>query len=693
MGWLDGWKAIGDTFAEAGEKFKDGDILGGIYKGFSGLTTGAVNTLSLGTIGAAGGVDHILDGWDNVGNMFESAGESFSQGDIVGGLGETVASVASFGVNTVTGGAVAGVIDHADDKAEYYTDENGHKQYKNPNWWQKNIEQTYRNNDQLRDELCEEGGWRNILKANLEGGKLVGIEAAIAAATAATVYTGGAAAGAFAGAGGGIAGLTAAGSAAAGAVGSMGAGVAGAVSSVGFGGAVAIGAGAGGGWAALNSVADNDSFKEGMFNTFKGAFGGALTGAGVFTGGALAGKVAGLFGAGAATAGSVGGVAAGATLVGAVANSARQGLGEDNAIMATVTSMNLAETLGKACLDNGYVKAENIDAFNDVCKNYIATMSLSDDSVIDLNDPEQFAVIESMLAQNGLLEPKYYEDMVIDAYAEQYAAGEVSANYVNAQATLAGKLYTGQIADENTYNLAAVAIEMLPDNANVDGILEGIKMGTISAESLQALSNGKDDGIIDAMAADSIMGTFDPEHYEKLFAEAGLDINQALNLNPTVDVANAQITNNLQMTQQTTQGPVVDTTGSAFGTYNNTNAAMSNVLKSLLDNDKTMTTPGMSKVDYYSQKYGDAFNEFKDALVAAKLQTVLQQQGRTDILERSDNVFSDYSTQLTQSQDKLRELGVNDDKDFLNFVANGMEGAVDKEVKETTDAYGVDFNF
>ena len=106
-----------------------------------------------------------------------------------------------------------------------------------------------------------------------------------------------------------------------------------------------------------------------------------------------------------------------------------------------------------------------------------------------------------------------------------------------------------------------------------------------------------------------------------------------------------------------------------------------------------MTTPGMSKVDYYSQKYGDAFNEFKDALVAAKLQTVLQQQGRTDILERSDNVFSSYSTQLTQSQDKLRELGVNDDKEFLNFVANGMDGAVDKEVKETTDAYGVDFNF
>lgn len=571
--------------------------------------------------------DHWADGWEAVGDTFELAFESIGDGDVLGGFGELVLATGGAAGNVITLGGAGAVGDAMADDTEYVTDGEGHVTIKDPGLIDK-VAMSIGDNSLLRDQLCEEG---KILEANFEGAKLIAAEAAATATVAVGVGSCGAA-------------LSAGSTAASGLTG--GAAVKAAVTS--------------GGKAFLVGTAESNSF--------------CLLG----RGGSLTLKqflIPGAVGTGFGTMTTVGGLMTGQELDDALLSGVKTGLtttfsfstplgaciGSTNLTsgmlegnsqtMAQLSTLNSTEVFVRNAVNEGYISPENAEKVTDLCNDFAITMTRGTRDVIDFNDPEQFAMLESELQVSGLLEPKYFEDCVIDAFAEQYENGEVSANYVNEYAKLYGKLCTGQIADENTFNLAANCIALDPDNANCDTILTAIETGSITPDSVNnAIEQYNLGNVVSYFAQTTPDYSSLPE--DSLGATA-----------PTVtaDMA-AQYTEN----------------------------AMSNVYDDLM-NGSGNTYATYDPEAYFTEKYGQAFIDFKDALVAKRVEVVLQNDGLSDVADSMSAMFDGYDDLYEKSFNELSEMGAEQDRGLIDYLNGDMGDDIHEEADAIVDAIQMNY--
>lgn len=572
--------------------------------------------------------DHWVDGWEAVGDAFELAGESFADGDILGGIGEGFLAVGSGVGNVITLGGAGAVGDAIADDTEYVTDGEGHVTIKDPGLMDK-VVMGIGDNALLRDELCDEG---KILEANLEGAKLVAAEA-VATATVAV------------GVGAGSAAVTAGSQAAAGLTG--GAAVKAAVTSGGK--ALLLGSAESGGLGLLGK-GGSLALKQFLVPGAIGVGSGALTTVGGLMSGQelddalLAGAKSG-----------VGTTFLMSTPLGAcigLTNMTSGAIDNNSQTMAQLSTLNSTETFVQNAVNEGYILPENAEKVTDLCNEFALTMTYGTRNVIDFNDPEQFAVLESELQVSGLLEPKYFEDCVIDAFAEQYANGEVSANYVNEYAKLYGKLCTGQIADENMFNLAANCIALDPDNANCDTILTAIETGSITPDSVY--------NAIEQYNSGNVVSYF------------------------------AQTTPDYSNLPEGNLGVVVSTDVTADMAAQYTENAMSNVYSDLVNGSGNMNATYDPEA-YFTEKYGQVFTDFKDALVAKRVEVVLQSEGLYEIADSRSAMFDKYDDLYENSFDKLSEMGAEQDQGLIDYLNGDMGDDIHEEADKIVDAIQMDY--
>lgn len=592
--------------------------------------------------------DNWCDAWEGIGDMFCEAGDSFAHGDILGGIGEGFLGVVGGAGNLVTGGIAGEIVDDIYDDKEWVDDGTGHMVIKDANFIDKavmatkdNIENRNRLDKEIENAKTDEEKSELKWKRFGEAGKLVGTEVAATAAVVATVMTAGAAGSAIAG----------------------GASVASVATTV-LGGSVgaiktgAVIAGVSGVIQGVSTVAGGGSIGDGLKAGLKGTAGTA-----VFT---CTGPI---------------GYAVGTTKL---FTSGMENSSKDAKLLA---GLDTVDEIVKASKENGYIAEGKDKEFEEACNKYVM-MALQQSGPFEqmegLSQDEVMQTIEASLAADGVLSSKYYEDSIYDQLAESYEKGEVSANFVDTYAKMVGQRMTGNLTDDEFVAMSE-AISLEPDNCEYYTMMTNIKSGNLTQERLEAAINEiNETGMTkDTDLLKCITGNANPSvAYGGVNQQAG-DTQQASGSNKQAD---SKQSGSNQTGKDLTGTTTPDTSGTADAAVHNTNIGMSNVYQQLamvnhLDKD-------VDREAYFAEKYGVAFSEFKDALVAKKVEATLAARGRSDVLENSSAIFDSYNDIYDKTVQQLVEEGASKDQELMDFINGDLKTDVTEEATTVLEMFG-----